>query len=61
MQTKRPSHGTKLLNEWLDSKNMILVNDKAVEKVFTDHFTIKLELKIPMKMFRKGKKRTSWG
>ena len=109
LQTKRLSHGTKLLNEWLDSKNMILVNDKTVntrtdpargsgsvldlalisanieqgvmnfevdtqqkmtafkmvkrrdktvEKVFTDHFTIKLELKIPMKMFRKGKKKS---
>ena len=108
LQTKRLSHGTKLLNEWLDSKNMILVNDKTVntrtdpargsgsvldlalisanieqsvmnfevdtqqkmtafkmvkrrdktvEKVFTDHFTIKLEIKIPMKMFRKGKKK----
>ena len=108
LQAKRLTHGTKLLNEWLNSKNMILVNDKTVntrtdpargtgsvldlalisanieqsvmnfevdtqrkmtafkmvkrrdktvEKVFTDHFTITLELKIPMKMFRKGKKR----
>ena len=102
LQAKRLTHGTKLLNEWLNSKNMILVNDKTVntrtdpargtgsvldlalisanieqsvmnfevdtqrkmtafkmvkrrdktvEKVFTDHFTITLELKIPMKMF----------
>ena len=108
LQAKRLTHGTKLLNEWLNSKNMILVNDKTVntrtdpargtgsvldlalisanieqsvmnfevdtqrkmtafkmvkrrdktvEKVFTDHFTITLELKIPMKMFRKGKKK----
>ena len=108
LQAKRLTHGTKLLNEWLNNKNMILVNDKTVntrtdpargtgsvldlalisanieqnvinfevdtqrkmtafkmvkrrdktvEKVFTDHFTIKLELKIPMKMFRKGKKK----
>ena len=36
---------------------MVKRKDKTVEKVFTDHFTIKLELKIPMKMLRKGEKK----
>ena len=36
---------------------MVRRRDKNVEKIFTDHFTIKLELKIPMKRFRKGEKR----
>ena len=36
---------------------MVKRRDKTVEKVFTDHFTIKPELKIPMKMYRKGKKK----
>ena len=30
LQAKRLTHVTKLLNEWLNSKNMILVNDKTI-------------------------------
>ena len=31
--------------------------NKIVEQMFTDHFTINLKLKIPVKTFAKGKKR----
>ena len=108
MQAKKPTLGTRLLNEWIEGGTMKLVNDrnvitrldpgkgtgsvldlaivsanieesvtqftvdsqrkmtafamiknknKTVEKKFTDHFTINLKLKIPMKSFSKGKKR----
>ena len=36
---------------------MMKRRDKSVEKIFTDHFTIKLDIKIPMKIVKKGKKR----
>ena len=106
LQAKKPSHGTKLVNEWLNEKSMILLNDRKVntridpgrgngsvldlaivsaniennitrftvdtqrkmtafkmvkrgnsevEKKFTDHLTIKLEMKIHMKIQSKGK------
>ena len=30
LQAKKPSHGTKLVNEWLNEKSMILLNDRKV-------------------------------